>query len=147
MRSKSHIELLNSPNLFTKYETTSKGRGVIASPLEYEDLMKEVPKGKVITIEELKVLLAKKHKVDYTCPQATGFYINMVAKASKEKEALGSKKIIPYWRTLKKNGELNEGYPEGALGQKVLLEEEGHVIIEKGKKYFVKNFKESIFQL
>lgn len=82
MAKKSHIELLNSPNLFTKYEQTAKGKGVVASPLEYDDLMRVIPKGKLLTIEELKTTIAKKHKVDYTCPQATGFYINMVANAS-----------------------------------------------------------------
>jgi len=144
MGKKSHIELLNSPNLFTKYETTAKGKGVIASPLEYEDLMKVVPKGKLITIEELKTNLAKKHKVDYTCPQATGFYINMVAQASKEMETLGSRRFTAYWRTLKKDGELNEGYPGGIKSQRKMLEKEGHTIVAKGNRYFVKNYQDNL---
>lgn len=47
----------------------------------------------------------------------------------------------PYWRTLKKDGELNEKYPEGIDGQKFRLEMEGHTVIQKGKRYFVKDFK------
>lgn len=46
----------------------------------------------------------------------------------------------PYWRTLKKDGELNEKYPEGIDGQKQRLESEGHVIIQKGKRLFVKDY-------
>lgn len=147
MAKKSFIELLNSPNLFTKYESTGKGRGVIASPLEYEELMRVIPKGKLITTEELKRMLARKHKVDYACPQATGFYINMVAKAAIEKMELGSKQITPYWRTLKKNGELNDYFPGGTQQQKELLENEGHTIIAKGKKLFVKDYEKYIFSL
>lgn len=147
MGRKSHIELLNSPNLFTKYESTDRGKGVIASPLEYEELMNAIPMGKVVTVEELKAALAKKHKVDYACSQATGFYINMVAKAAKEKEALGSKIITPFWRTLKRNGELNTGYPGGAKEQKLALEKEGHLILSKGSRYVVKDYLEKIFQL
>ena len=38
----------------------------------------------------------------------------------------------PYWRTLKKAGELNKKYPEGIDGQKFQLEMEGHTIICEG---------------
>lgn len=147
MAKKSHIELLNSPSLFTKYEKTQKGKGVIASPLEYDDLMRLVPNEKLITTEELKTALAKKHKADYACPQATGFYINMVANAAEEKMALGSKSFTPYWRTLKKGGELNERYPGGIEMHKALLEKEGHAIIRKGNKYFVKDYLEKLYGL
>ena len=147
MAKKSHIELLHSPSLFTKYEETEKGKGVIASPLEYGELMTHVPKGKLITIEELKTALAIKHKVDYTCPQATGFYINMVANASVEQMVLGSKNATPYWRTLKKNGELNERYPGGNAAQRIKLEQEGHTIILKGKKCYVKNYQDKLYKL
>ena len=147
MAKKSHIELLNSPSLFTKYEETERGRGVIASPLEYEELMKVIPRGMLITVEELKQILAKKHKVNYACPQATGFYINMVANAAKEKELLGGKQIVPYWRTLKKNGQLNERYPGGIEAQRRLLESEGHIIVQKGGKSVVADYSNKLFRL
>lgn len=50
---------------------------------------------------------------------------------------------MPYWRTIKNNGELNEKYLGGAERQKELLEKEGHTIIKKGKKYYVKDFKKN----
>lgn len=43
--------------------------------------------------------------------------------------------VIPWWRTLKSNGELNEKYPGGVENQKKLLEKEGHKIIQKGKSF------------
>ena len=55
--------------------------------------------------------------------------------------------ITPYWRTLKTNGELNNKYPEGIELQKRLLEEEGHTIIQKGSKYYVKDFESKLIKL
>lgn len=139
------IELLNSPDLFTRYEETQNGRGVIASPLEYDELMRIVPQGELTTIEELKLALVKKHKVDYACPKTAISFILMVANASEERDSLGSKNITAYWRTLKKNGELNNKYPCGIVVQKRKLETEGHFIVQKGKKYFVKNYEKKLF--
>lgn len=57
---------------------------------------------------------------------------------------------MPYWRTLKANGELNAKYPNGAEAQKEKLEAEGHIIIQKGRKnirYYVKDYEKSLFDL
>jgi len=48
---------------------------------------------------------------------------------------------------LKKDGELNEKYPEGIDGQRFRLEMEGHTVIQKGKRYFVKDYRDSFFEL
>jgi len=50
----------------------------------------------------------------------------------------------PYWRTLKTGGLLNPKSPEGIERHKKLLENEGHIIMRKGSKYFVQNYQESI---
>lgn len=147
MANKSYIERLNSPDLLTTYEQTAKGKGVIASPLEYDELMRIVPKGKLVTVEELQTALAKKHKVDYSSPQAARLYIKMVAQASVEQMVLGSKNATPYWRTLKKNGELNESYPGGIETQRLQLELEGHTVILKGKRYFVQDYQQQLCRL
>lgn len=52
--------------------------------------------------------------------------------------------------TLKANGELNEKYPGGIGTQKEKLEEEGHTIIQKGRKkikFFVKNYENFLCDL
>jgi len=46
------------------------------------------------------------------------------------------KSIIPYWRTLKMEGVMNEKFPGGADAQK-LLEQERHIAVQKGKKYTI----------
>lgn len=147
MANKSHIERLHSPDLVTTYEQTAKGKGVIASPLEYDELMQIVPKGKLVTIEELQTALAKKHKVDYSSSQFARLYINMVAQASVEQMVLGSRNATPYWRTLRRNGELNESYPGGIEAHRLKLELEGHTVILKGKRYFVQNYQQQLCRL
>jgi alkylated DNA nucleotide flippase Atl1 len=116
-------------------------RMLIAPPLEYDEVMRKVPKGKVITSDRIRNYLAKKHGADFTCQLTAGIFINIAANASEERE----EDKIPYWRTLKKGGELNEKYPGGIEIQKALLEEEGHEVLKKGKRYFVKDFEEKLF--
>ena len=64
-----------------------------------------------------------------------------------ENLSLGSKQITPFWRILKKNGELNERYPDGIDAQKAMLEAKGHKVILKEKKYFVEDYQKKIFSL
>ncbi len=104
-------------------------RMLIAPPLEYDGVMRKVPQGKVITSDRIRAYLAKKHGADFTCQLTAGIFINIAANASEEREV----DKIPYWRTLKKDGELNEKYPGGIEVQKALLEEEGHEVLKKGR--------------
>ena len=120
---------------------------VIAPPMDYDKIMKEIPKGKLITSVEIRKAIAKKYNADYTCQLTAGIFINIVANASKEREIEGDKDLVPYWRTLKKEGELNEKYPDGIDGQKILLETEGHEVIKKGKRYFVKGYEKNLYKL
>ena len=123
------------------------GNMLIAAPLEYDEIMRQIPETKVITSKEIREFLAKKHNTDFTCQLTAGIFINIVANASRERELEGSKDIVPYWRTLKKDGELNEKYPDGIDGQKLLLELEGHEIIKKGKRYFVKDYQNKLHEI
>jgi hypothetical protein len=116
---------------------------LIAPPLAYDKIMKQVPEGKLITSDYIRSYLAKKHGADNTCPLTAGIFINIAAKASAERGI----DETPYWRTLKKDGELNEKYPEGIDGQRFRLAMEGHTVIQKGKRYFVKDYRDSFFEL
>ncbi|MBN1559848.1 MGMT family protein [candidate division KSB1 bacterium] len=112
---------------------------VLANPSEVIEFMR-VPYGKLTTIVEICKSLAKKHQVQGCCSLTTGIFItiaaNALAEAEREKRALD----IPYWRTLKADGSLNEKYPGGALSQKGRLEKEGLQIVQRGKRYFVVDY-------
>jgi hypothetical protein len=129
--------------------TTRWGTGtmVIPAPIEVDELMRGVPKGKLVTINELRAALAKKHGVDIACPITTGIFSWIAAHAADEAAREGAKKITPYWRTLKTGGELNPKYPGGLTELKKRLRSEGHAFVQRGKRTFVAQFEQSLAQL
>ncbi|MCL1827909.1 MAG: MGMT family protein [Oscillospiraceae bacterium] len=135
------IETLTDPKAVARY---GGPRMLIAPPLDYDALMKRIPRGKVITTDRLREYLAKTNNADFTCPLTCGIFVNIVAHADFER---GGADETPWWRTLKKDGELNEKYPEGIDGQKLRLEAEGHEVIQKGKRYFLKDCEKKLFTL
>lgn len=134
------ISILEDPKAIALYGGT---RLLIAPPIAYDTIMRRIPAGKLITSDRIRAHLAVQFGADSTCPLTAGIFINIVAKASIER---GTDET-PFWRTLKKDGELNEKYPEGVEGQKKRLEMEGHSVIQKGKRYFVKDYEGSLFVL
>lgn len=147
MNSKNHkswIEKLNNdknlPMVKEINEAMSKkwgeGTFVIPAPKEVYEIMSSVPKGKLITVNEIRKIIAKKYNTTISCPLTTGIFVWVAANAAEEEVDKGlKKKPIPYWRTLKTGGELSEKYPGGVEAQAKHLEEEGFTIIPgNGKK-------------
>jgi hypothetical protein len=126
------------------------GTMVIPAPLEVDALMKRVPKGKLITISEIRAALAKKHSVNVCCPITTGIFAWIAAHAAEEAatdaaaNGRGKPKITPYWRTLKTGGELNPKYPGGIARLRKQLTAEGHRLVAKGKRFFVADYEKSL---
>lgn len=123
------------------------GTIAIPSPMEVNEMMAKVPKGKLITIEEIRRTIARRHKADIGCPLTCGIFSWIAANAAAEEAAAGKKRITPYWRTLKKGGEINSKYPGGIADQRRQLESEGHKVIQKGKKYVVENYKKYLLKV
>jgi len=119
---------------------------IIAPPLDYNKIMSKIPEGRIITVTEIRNYLAEKYDADFTCPLTAGIFISLAAQASHER----STDKIPYWRTLKKDGELNSKYPRGIEYQKEMLEKEGHTFITRGRKnikYYVENYENKLYNL
>ena len=120
------------------------GTMVIPAPLEVDELMRRVPKGKLATINELRAALAKKHSVNIACPITTGIFSWIAAHAADEAAAKGAQRITPYWRTLKSGGELNPKYPGGIVALKRRLQSEGHKVVHRGKRFLVADFEKAL---
>ena len=120
------------------------GTIVIPAPIEVDEMMRRVPEGKLTTINEIRVTLAKKHGATICCPLTSGIFASIAANAAEEQRQQGEKDITPYWRTLKTGGVINPKYPGGVEAQKRLLEKEGHTVIPKGKKYVVVDHEKSL---
>ena len=123
------------PQLATRWGVT--GTMVIPAPREVDAVMRRVPRGRLITINQIRAVLARKHGVTTACPITTGIFASIAARAAGEDEAEERRRVTPYWRTLKGSGELNPKYPGGLAEQKKRLRAEGHEIVSRGKRAFV----------
>ena len=123
-----------------------EGIMVIPSPVEVDAVMRAVPAGKLITISEIREILARKHDADFGCPMTTGIFAWIAAHAAEEAAAEGEAETTPYWRTLKSGGELNPKYPGGIPELRRRLEAEGHQVILRGRRWFVQGFEKSLME-
>lgn len=137
------IQIITDEASIKKY---GGNRMYFAPPSDYDKVMKAVPKGKLITVGDIRTAFAKKAGADFTDPITAGIFVSIAAWASFQRS--GDK--TPYWRTLKANGELNPKYPGGTEEQKRLLEAEGYTVLKKGRtniKYFVKDYEKFLFEI
>ena len=156
MRKSWHEKLHDSKDLPRVIEINDKmskrwgtGTCVIPAPIEVDEIMRSVPKGRLITINKIRESLARKHSASIGCPITTGIFCNIAARAAEEDAGLGGKEITPYWRTLKSKGELNEKYPGGVEAQMARLQSEGHTVEPgRGKKpSVVKHFEKALVEI
>src|SRR5215467_8302321 len=103
-----------------------KGTMVIPRPLDVDALIRQVPKGKLVTVAQLREELARRCKANVACPLTTGIFIRIAAEAAEEERRSGKKIVTPYWRVLTHEGRLNPKFPGGVEGQKKKLLAEGH---------------------
>ena len=119
-------------------------RMYFAPPLAYDALMKQVPCGCLTTVGCMRAHLAAQNGADFTDPITAGIFVSIAAWASEQR----TEDPTPYWRTLKADGELNAKYPGGIEAQRKRLEEEGHTVVQRGRKnirYYVKDYEQALF--
>src|SRR5437899_3683928 len=75
-----------SPIDSTKSKRWGAGTFVIAAPMEVDELMRRVPKGRLTTIDELRKALAHRHGATIACPITTGIFAWIAAHAAGEPE-------------------------------------------------------------
>ena len=120
------------------------GTLLIPAPSEVDGIMKGVPRGKLITVNQVRSILARRHGATIGCPITTGIFAMISAHVAREDLEEGKARFTPYWRTLKSGGEINPKYPGGYEDQKARLESEGHKVIRRGKRYFVEDYEKHL---
>ena len=121
-------------------------RMYFAPPIAYDALMRAVPRGKVITLGEIRAHLARQNGADFTDPITAGIFVSIAAWASAQRQG----DETPWWRTLKAGGELNPKYPGGVEAQRERLEAEGHRVVCRGRtrlRYCVADYEKALFPL
>jgi len=109
-----------------------RGRMLVPTPLMVDSLIRRVPRGRLITVDQIREKLAKDFGADFTCPLATGWFLRISAEAAEEDLAVRGKsldEITPYWRVVKRDGRLNEKFPGGVERQAQRLREEGFTVV------------------
>ena len=122
---------------------------VVSSPREIDELMAQVPQGKLISLAELRAALARRYGTTIACPMTTGLFANIAARAAEERRQSGepAASLTPWWRTLRAKGLLNEKYPGGSTNHRHYLEAEGHSVVGKGKTFRVEKWENQRFDL
>ena len=141
---KSAIEKINIDNDLPKIKEApiiwGGGSMLIPHPKEVLQVIHMIPYGKILTLDEIRIKLAKKHHVDITCPMTTGIFVLLAAQAHDEDSI-----HVSYWRILKKNGELNSKFPGGIETHKKNLIIEGHTMHSKANRLFLKNYQDKLY--
>lgn len=116
---------------------------VVPLKTDYDDLIKQVPEGQLVTTAELRQVVAKKYGTDIACPLTAGIFTNIAAWASYQRKD----NPTPFWRVVKAKGQLNEKFPEYPVLQKRMLEAEGFEVEERRGKFYVKDYERFIAYL
>jgi alkylated DNA nucleotide flippase Atl1 len=125
------------------------GKMLIPKPLDINALINKVPKGKLVTVTQIRDKLAEAAHANCSCPMTTGIFLRIVAEVAEEDLRSGKRGVTPYWRVIKADGSLNEKFPGGVQAQAAHLKEEGHIIeLNRDRKPpWIKNFEESLQKL
>jgi hypothetical protein len=147
--------MLNDSKDMPKFQTITDEKSIqkyggdrmyFAPPIDYDRVMRLVPRGKLLTVGMIREYFARRSGADFTEPITAGIFVAIAAWASFQRKD----DETPYWRTLKANGELNAKYPGGIETHRELLESEGHTVIQKGRtniRYYVKDYEKSLFHI
>ncbi len=120
------------------------GTVVVPTPREVDSIMKSVPAGKLITLQEIRAIVAERHGATIGCPLTVGIFAWIAAHAAEDDAKARRQDATPYWRTLKSGGFLNEKYPGGVEAQKVKLESEGHAVVERPRGFAVADYEQAL---
>jgi len=134
-------------NIPPKMSRFGNGTMLIPTPKLVDELVRKVPRGKLVTVSELRRRLAADFASDVTCPLTTGIFLRIAAEAAEEDRENGRKRITPYWRVVKDDGSLNPKFPGGVDSQARYLRSEGFVLNRKSKTPRVDGFERRLTTL
>ena len=127
------LEIAKEPKVVA--DPRGRGKMLVPKPLDVDALMREIPRGKLATVTQIRERLARDYRADFTCPLTAGIFIRIAAETAEEDLLRGMEGVTPYWRVIKDDGSLNEKFPGGAEAQANCLREEGHYVLPgKGRK-------------
>ena len=119
-----------------------EGTVVVPTPREVDEIMKAVPAGKLITIQEIP-----RSWPNVITPRSAARLQSAFSHGSRRmppKKTTSPNAAAPLLTggTLKSGGFLNEKFPGGVSAHRAKLEAEGHDIVQRGQKFAVVDYKD-----
>ncbi len=154
--AKSAVEKLRSgkePKIVTELPQRFRhwappgGSMVVPTAEGVDAVIRQVGKGRLTTLQEIRDCLARCHGTSIACPVTTGIFISISARAAEEMRDLGDPDITPYWRVLRNDGSLNDKFPGGAAAQGKRLKAEGHRVELSGRVLAVAGYESKLAKL
>lgn len=146
-----HLDPARQPHIVTEippgapgYREAAGGTMVVSTPAEVDGLIRRVAPGELVTLDDLRTALARRHGTAVACPVSTAIFVNMAARAAEDRRARGEPAgtLTPWWRVLRNKGLLNPKLPGGMEAQRALLVAEGVRVSPKGKQLAVYDYAE-----
>ena len=114
----------------------SAGKMLIPCPATVAAQIRRIPEHQLMSKELLQATLAEQFQVQVTCPFATKKALQAIAQDAHQS--------VPYWRVIKKNGELFSYFPGGFEGHANCLRQEGFTIDTTGKVPRIQHFQDCL---
>lgn len=101
------------------------GSLLLPTPRLVAETVAAIPRGRVMTIGQLRRALAERFEADSTCPLMTGMFATILAGAVVEDLSQRRKPRWPIWRLVRDDGALHPKWPLDALYRAAMLRQEG----------------------
>jgi alkylated DNA nucleotide flippase Atl1 len=101
------------------------GSLLLPTPSLVAETVAAIPRGRVMTIGQLRRALAQRFEADATCPLMTGIVATILAGAVVEDLGQRRKPRWPIWRLVRDDGTLHPKWPLDALYRATMLRQEG----------------------
>lgn len=69
------------------YREANGGSMVVSTPAEVDAIIRNVGSGEVVTLDDIRQAIARRHGTAVACPVSTAIFINMAARAAEERRA------------------------------------------------------------
>lgn len=73
---------------------------LVANPEIIDEYIRQIPRGKQISIKTMRKDIALEYGADNMCPLTAGIFLRIVAEKAHEEYRQGKKKITPFWRVI-----------------------------------------------
>lgn len=81
---------------------------LIATPKVIDDYVRQIPKGKNSSLQQMRKDLSAEFNAEYTCPITSGIFLRIASELAYQQyeSGISIKKITPFWRMIDKKAPL-----------------------------------------